>query len=153
LSITCHIIAIGKNKDADLQRLIDEYTKRLSWKIIFTELPVLNVSDAERKSREADLIRQAIPAKAIKICLDERGKNIGSEEFAGKLQNYFTNQQSTIAFVIGGADGLDEIFRKEADFVISFGALTWPHMMVRLMLVEQLYRASTILSGHPYHRV
>ena len=153
MSITCHIIAIGKNKDADLQRLIDEYTKRLAWKIVLTELPVLNVSDAERKLREAELIRNAIPPKAVRILLDERGKNIGSEEFAGKLQNYFTNQQSTIAFVIGGADGLDETFRKEADFVISFGALTWPHMLVRLMLVEQLYRASTILSGHPYHRV
>jgi 23S rRNA (pseudouridine1915-N3)-methyltransferase len=153
LSINCHIIAIGKNKDADLQRLIDEYIKRLSWKITFTEIAAPNVSDAERKSREADLLRAAIPAKAIRICLDERGKNIGSEEFAGKLQNYFTNQQSTLAFVIGGADGLDDPFRREADFVISFGALTWPHMMVRLMLVEQLYRASTILDGHPYHRV
>lgn len=153
MSITCHIIAIGKNKDADLQRLIDEYVKRLSWKIIFTELPVLNVSDAERKSREAEQLRQAIPAKAVKICLDERGKNIGSEVFANQLQTYFSNQQSTLAFIIGGADGLDETFRKEADYVISFGALTWPHMMVRLMLAEQLYRASTILSGHPYHRV
>lgn len=153
MSITCHIIAIGKNKDAGLQRLIDEYIKRLSWKVIITELPVLNVSDAERKSREAEQLRQAIPAKAVKICLDERGKNIGSEVFANQLQHYFTNQQSTLAFIIGGADGLDETFRKQADYVISFGALTWPHMMVRLMLVEQLYRASTILSGHPYHRV
>jgi len=153
LSITCHIIAIGKNKDTALQRLIDEYVKRLSWKIVFTELPVLNVSDAERKSREAEQLRVAIPARAIKICLDERGKNIGSEAFAAQLQHYFSNQQSTLAFIIGGADGLDETFRKEADFVISFGALTWPHMMVRLMLAEQLYRASTILSGHPYHRV
>jgi 23S rRNA (pseudouridine1915-N3)-methyltransferase len=153
LSINCHIIAIGKNRDADLQRLIDEYIKRLSWKITFTELAAPNVSDAERKSREADLLRAAIPPKAVRIFLDERGKNMGSGEFADKLQNYFTNQQSTLAFIIGGADGLDDPFRREADFVISFGALTWPHMMVRLMLVEQLYRASTILDGHPYHRV
>ena len=153
MSITCHIIAIGKNKDADLQGMIDDYTKRLSWKITFTEIPAPQVSDAERKSREADLIRNVLPPKAVRIMLDERGKNIGSEEFANKLQNYFTNQQSTIVFVIGGADGLDESLRKEADLLLSFGALTWPHMMVRLMLIEQLYRASTILSGHPYHRV
>jgi 23S rRNA (pseudouridine1915-N3)-methyltransferase len=153
VSIHCHIIAIGKNKDAGLQRLIDEYIKRLSWKITFTELAAPNVSDAERKSREADLLRATIPEKAIRIVLDERGENPDSIKFANKLQQFFLSQHSTFAFVIGGADGLDETFRKEAHLAISFGAMTWPHMMVRLMLVEQLYRASTILSGHPYHRV
>lgn len=153
MSITCHLIAVGKNKDANLQTLIDDYTKRLPWKFIMTEIPAPNVSDAERKSREAELIRAAIPPKAVTVFLDERGKNMTSVEFAKKLEHYFLNQQSTLAVIIGGADGLDESLRREADLCLSFGALTWPHMMVRLMLAEQLYRVSTILAGHPYHRV
>lgn len=153
MSITCHLIAIGKNKDTHLQSLIDEYIKRLPWKLTVTEIPAPNVSDAERKIREADLIRAALPPKAVTIFLDERGKNMGSVEFANKLNQFFLNGQSTIAVIIGGADGLDESLRREADLCLSFGALTWPHMMVRLMCVEQLYRASTILAGHPYHRV
>lgn len=153
MSISCHLIAVGKNKDSHLQKLIDDYVKRLPWKLTITEIPAPNVSDAERKMREADLIRAAIPAKAVTIYLDERGKNMGSVEFANKLNHFFLNGHSTIAVIIGGADGLDESLRREADLCLSFGALTWPHMMVRLMCVEQLYRASTILSGHPYHRV
>lgn len=153
MSITCHLIAVGKNKDAGLQRLIDDYIKRLPWKFSITEIPAPNVSDAERKAREGELIRAALPPRAIKIFLDERGENMTSVQFAKKLEHFFLNQNSTIAFVIGGADGIDDTLRREADWCISFGALTWPHMMVRLMLVEQAYRASTILAGHPYHRV
>ncbi|MDB5478631.1 MAG: rRNA ((1915)-N(3))-methyltransferase RlmH [Alphaproteobacteria bacterium] len=153
MSVSIHLIAIGKNKDAELQRLIDDYTKRLSWKFTLTELPAPNVSDAERKMREAELIRAALPAKSVHIILDERGENVDSVAFAQKIQHYFTAQQSSLCFIIGGADGLDDTLRREADWRVSFGALTWPHMLVRLMLAEQLYRASTILSGHPYHRV
>lgn len=153
MSITCHLIAVGKNKDSRLQKMIDDYIKRLPWKLAITEIPAPNVSDAERKTREADLIRAAIPAKAVKIFLDERGKNMTSVDFARQLNHYFLNGHSTLAVIIGGADGLDESLRREADLCLSFGALTWPHMMVRLMCAEQLYRASTILSGHPYHRV
>ena len=153
MSITCHLIAVGKNKDSHLQKMIDEYIKRLPWKLTITEIPAPNVSDAERKAREADLIRAALPVKAVKIFLDERGKNMTSVDFAQQLNHFFLNGQSTLAVIIGGADGLDESLRREADLCLSFGALTWPHMMVRLMCAEQLYRASTILSGHPYHRV
>lgn len=152
MSVQCHIIAIGKNKDAGLQRLINDYLKRLNWKVSFTEITAPTVSDSERKSREADLLRREIPAKAIRIVLDERGDALTSVAFARKLEQHFLNQQSILAFIIGGADGLDETFRNESDWTLSFGALTWPHMLVRLMLVEQLYRASTILSNHPYHR-
>jgi len=152
MTITAHLIAIGKNKDANLQKLIDDYIKRLPWKFTLQELPAPNVSDAERKAREADLIRAALPPKAVKIFLDERGENLTSPQFAKKLEGFFQTQ-NTLAIIIGGADGIDETLRKEADLCLSFGALTWPHMMVRLMLTEQLYRASTILAGHPYHRV
>ena len=152
MTASVHLIAVGKNKDAHLQNLIDDYLKRLSWKFTLTEIPAPNVSDAERKSKEADLIRTAIPAKAVTIILDERGDNPDSIAFAKKIEQFLLNQSSQLVFIIGGADGIDETLRREADWVISFGKLTWPHMMVRLMLTEQIYRAGTILSGHPYHR-
>lgn len=153
MAASIHLIAVGKNKDTHLQTLIDDYIKRLSWKFTLVEIPAPNVSDAERKAREAELIRAAIPAKSVTIILDERGDNTDSVTFAKKLEQFFINQSSQLVFIIGGADGVDETLRKQADWVISFGKLTWPHMMVRLMLVEQIYRAGTILSGHPYHRV
>ena len=153
MTLSVHLIAVGKNKDKSLQNMIDDYLKRMPWKITVTEIAAPNVSDAERKIREAELIRAAIPAKSALIVLDERGENTDSVSFAKKLEQVAAHQSSTIAVVIGGADGIDESLRKDAQWIVSFGKLTWPHMMVRLMLVEQLYRASTILSGHPYHRV
>ena len=152
MSVTCHIISVGKNKDADLQRLIDDYMRRLPWKTVMTEIAPPQTSDAERREREAALIRAAIPEKAFLICLDERGASMDSVGFARRLEHVFTTQTPVIAVVIGGADGLDPSLRRQAGLCLSFGALTWPHMLVRLMLAEQLYRASTILSGHPYHR-
>jgi len=152
VSVSVTLIAVGKNKDAALQSLIDDYLKRMSWRVALVEIPAPNVSDAERKSREADLIRKALPEKCVKIFLDERGRNFDSVAFAKKIEQYFAHAQNNIAFVIGGADGLDETLRAEADLLLCFGQMTWPHMLVRLMLVEQLYRASAILAGHPYHR-
>lgn len=152
MTASVHIIALGKNKDSALQSLIDDYIRRTPWRITITELPVPNVADAERKAREAALIRAALPEKAVIIALDERGDNPDSVAFAKKLDHFFTMQSSQLAFVIGGADGLDDILRNDAHWRVSFGKLTWPHMLVRLMLAEQLYRASTILASHPYHR-
>lgn len=153
MSVHIQLIAVGKNKDKHLQALIDDYLKRLTWKFTLTEIVPPNVSDAERKSKEAELIRAVLPPKAVTVILDERGDNPDSVAFAKKLEQFFLNQASHIVFIIGGADGIDESLRREANWVISFGKLTWPHMLVRLLLVEQLYRAGTILSGHPYHRV
>jgi 23S rRNA (pseudouridine1915-N3)-methyltransferase len=148
-----HLIAIGKNKDKTLQGLIDEYLKRLSWDVKIVEIAAPQCSDLERKMREAELIRAALPPKATVILLDERGENVNSLQFADKIAHYQQHAQTSLAFVIGGADGLDATLQRGASWMVSFGKLTWPHMMVRLMLAEQLYRASTILSGHPYHRV
>ncbi len=89
---------------------------------------------------------------ALTVCLDERGKNIDSETFAGWIGEWRDAGRPELAFVIGGADGLDRDLRDGAERVLSFSALTWPHQLVRIMLAEQLYRATTILSGHPYHR-
>ncbi len=153
MTTSIHLIAVGKNKDSHLQALIDDYRKRLTWDFSITEIPAPNVADSERKAKEADLIRAAIHPKTLLIVLDERGDALDSISFAKKIENFFIHHSSHVTFVIGGADGLDDSLRKTAAWSVGFGKLTWPHMMVRLMLVEQLYRAGTILAGHPYHRV
>ena len=89
---------------------------------------------------------------AIIVALDEREKSLSSISFAGKISNWRDQGIRDVAFVIGGAYGLDESIRRQAHYAISFGAQTWPHMLVRGLLAEQLYRAQCILSGHPYHR-
>ncbi len=101
---------------------------------------------------EAELLARAVPAGAVLVTLDERGRVISSPEFAAQLARWRDAGRQDVAFVIGGADGIDPALRAKADFSISFGAMVWPHMLVRVMLAEQLYRAATILSGGPYHR-
>ena len=101
---------------------------------------------------EADLLDRAIPNGAKIITLDERGKLLTSPEFAKCLANVRDQGQGHLAFIIGGADGIDPSLRARADMSISFGSMVWPHMLVRVMLSEQLYRAASILAGSPYHR-
>ena len=102
---------------------------------------------------EADLLAKAVPAGALLVTLDERGKVLSSPEFAAQLARWRDDGRQDVAFVIGGADGIAPGLRERAAFSISFGRMVWPHMLVRVMLVEQLYRAATILGGGPYHRV
>jgi len=104
-----------------------------------------------RKVDEGATLRSALP-EGIRIALDERGKTIGSAAFATQLARWRDDGRPAVSFVIGGADGLDPAFVQEADLTLSFSPLTWPHQLVRIMLAEQLYRTTTILSGHPYHR-
>jgi len=101
---------------------------------------------------EADLLDRAVPSGAKIITLDERGKLLTSPEFSECLSNFRDQGQGHLAFVIGGADGIDPSLRARADMSISFGSMVWPHMLVRVMLGEQLYRAASILAGSPYHR-
>ncbi|MDB5474315.1 MAG: rlmH [Devosia sp.] len=108
-------------------------------------------SSASRKSDEARALRAALPDGII-VALDERGKSIGSEAFAHQVGKWRDDGRPAASFVIGGADGLDPGFVRDADLILSFSPLTWPHQLVRIMLAEQLYRVTTILSGHPYHR-
>lgn len=147
-----YLISVGKQKDPAISSLVDEYRKRMHGRI--TDI-VLNASSASaplrRQEEEARAIRQALPPQYKMIVLDERGKNLGSPELAGLIQKW-TEDGFSLAFIIGGADGLHESLRQEAHYCLSFGKLTWPHRMVRLMLYEQIYRAHTINTGHPYHR-
>jgi 23S rRNA (pseudouridine1915-N3)-methyltransferase len=109
-------------------------------------------SAAARKADEGRTILEHLPGDVRLIALDERGKTIDSHGFAQQLTHWRDDGKAGVSFVIGGADGLDPDFVKRADLMLSFSPLTWPHQLVRIMLAEQLYRATTILSGHPYHR-
>ena len=106
---------------------------------------------AELKRAEAALIAKAIPKNSLLVALDRRGRELTSEELAERIKRW-RDEGRNLAFVIGGAEGLDDSVRDNADFVLSFGPATWPHMLVRIMLAEQLFRAQAILKGHPYHR-
>ena len=109
-------------------------------------------SAASRKTDEAKALAMHLPEGGIVVALDERGKSIGSEDFSRRLGRWRDDGKPAVSFVIGGADGLEPGFVAGADLTLSFSPLTWPHQLVRIMLAEQLYRATTILSGHPYHR-
>jgi 23S rRNA (pseudouridine1915-N3)-methyltransferase len=106
-----------------------------------------------RKREEAALLEKALPTDAVLVLLDERGKAIGSEDFAGLIGRWRDDGKREVMIAIGGADGLEPALHARADAVLCLGKLTWPHQLVRILIAEQLYRATTILSGHPYHRV
>jgi len=106
----------------------------------------------ERRRDEAGRLRVQIAKGAALIVLDERGKNLGSADLAERIGGLRDGGRRHLALVIGGPDGIDPALRGEAELVLSFGLLTWPHQLVRVMLAEQLYRVTTILAGHPYHR-
>ena len=135
-----HIIArgkIGRGPEADL---VDRYLKRIDWPTKVSELP--------------DRGKDGPPAAAnsVSVVLDERGETLASSELAGLLERWRDGGKREARFLIGAADGHDEEQRRSADLLLSFGAATWPHLLVRAMLAEQLFRATSILAKHPYHR-
>ena len=116
------------------------------------EFPESRAGSAEaRKDEEARVLAAALP-EGVRIVLDEHGKSISSQDFAARLGRWRDDGRPAASFVIGGADGHGRELVDNADLTLSFSPLTWPHQLVRIMLAEQLYRATTILSGHPYHR-
>ena len=156
------IFAVGKLKAGPEKELAARYLDRFAKAGPAIGLEFLKVAElsesrasntATRKSEEAAMLEKALPDGAFYIALDERGKALDSQVFAETLGSWRDQGQRDLAFVIGGADGLDPAFRDRAALVLNLGKLTWPHQLVRIMLAEQLYRAVTILSGHPYHRV
>jgi len=147
------VAAIGKFKKSPAEAIFTSYIKRIPWKIELKELEAKKGLEGEQlKAAEAGLLLSAIPKSGKIIALDERGKNISSVELADVISSWQSNGCSSVSFIIGGADGLNADMRKKADFILSFGKLTWPHMLIRPMLAEQIYRVHTIISGHPYHR-
>lgn len=152
-----HICAIGRLRAGPEKTLIDDYLDRTGKTGRALGLGPASVSEAEDKkgggmSAEAALLERMIPGGAAIVCLDERGKLMKSPDFANQLARWRDDGIRDAAFLIGGADGLDPSLRARADLSISFGKMVWPHMLARVMLAEQLYRATTILAGSPYHR-
>lgn len=138
-------ITVGKLKNDPLLDVFDDYRKRLVWKFSLIELDGRTQAD-----QNARILERLSPSAAL-VVLDERGKSLSSRDFAAKIEHW-QSAFSGVQFVIGGADGLSDDIRKKATMLLSFGAQTWPHMLARIMLMEQIYRAQQILSGHPYHR-
>jgi len=154
------IAAIGRMKAGPERELVVRYLERAggSGKALgltgfdVTELAESRASSAAaRKVEEARALSGALPDGVV-VALDERGKSMGSEALADEIARWRDAGRPAASFVIGGADGLDPQFVAKADLVLSFSPLTWPHQLVRIMLAEQLYRTTTILAGHPYHR-
>jgi 23S rRNA (pseudouridine1915-N3)-methyltransferase len=135
---------------SELQAL---YTGRLNPPPTIVELDEKRkLPPAQLQAREAELILAALPQRARLVALDERGQPWSSRDLADRLATWRDEGLATLAFAIGGADGLGRPVFGQADAVLSLGAMTWPHLLVRGMLLEQLYRAQQILAGHPYHR-
>lgn len=136
------------------QSLMSDYLKRLPWKHSVTEIDIKKqaANAEERKLREAERLLATVPDGAALVALDETGKSLTSRAFAGRIDDWQSTGYSHIAFVIGGADGLHSTILQKADLKLAFGTLTWPHMLVRVLLAEQIYRAWSINAGHPYHR-
>ena len=147
------VLAVGRQKAGPEKILFDTYAKRITWPFEIIEvMEHRKLSSSELKQREGALLLAKIPDGAVVIVLDERGKELDSRGLAGKIEGWRDNGLRHIVFIIGGADGIDEPLKKRANLIISLGRMTWPHMLVRAMLAEQIFRAQSILAGHPYHR-
>ncbi len=151
------ICAVGKLRASPERDLITDYLARFDRTGRALGLGPATVIEVEDKKgggadAEADLLLKAVPNGALICLLDERGKTLSSPKFSSQLANWRDTGRQDIAFLIGGADGFTDAMRSKADFLLSFGAMVWPHMLARVMLSEQLYRAATIDAGLPYHR-
>jgi 23S rRNA (pseudouridine1915-N3)-methyltransferase len=155
------VAAVGRLKQGPERELAERYRKRAAEAgrsaglsaVDVIEIKESRAADAARRMVEESIaIANVIPERAATAILDARGKTISSAAFAGRLQEWRQQNKPAVVFIIGAADGLAPGLREKATLAIAFGTATWPHQLVRVMLLEQLYRAVTILSGHPYHR-
>lgn len=146
------IIAIGRLKKGPLFELSQDYMKRTNWTLKLIELESKLTEAKAVKEDEGRRIAEYVDGRAFVIVMDEKGNGLRSLDFANTLQNLQSTGEQHIQFIIGGADGLTDEIRGRANLLLSFGQQTWPHMLARVMLLEQIYRAQQILSGHPYHR-
>ena len=155
------VAAVGRLKRGPETELAERYRKRAEQTgrnlglraVEIVEIRESRADDANKRMLEESIaLATIIPDGAVTVLLDERGENIGSAGFAALIGQWRAANKPAAVFLIGGADGLSPSLRDKATLRLSFGAATWPHQMVRVMLLEQLYRATTILTGHPYHR-
>jgi 23S rRNA (pseudouridine1915-N3)-methyltransferase len=155
------VAAVGRLKQGPERELADRYRDRVAKAgraVALRDIEVIEVAEsrarepARRITEEGIALAQLVPDGAVRIALDERGESLGTASFTVALERWRDAGRASAIFLIGGADGLAPHLREEADLVLAFGTATWPHQLVRIMLLEQIYRAVTILSGHPYHR-
>lgn len=151
------LAAVGRLKKGPEAALVEDYLTRFARTGRALGLPPVTLHEVEARAgggmaAEAELLTRAVPAGAARVVLDERGDLPDSPAFAARLAAW-RDEARDVCFIIGGADGIDPSLRARADWQISLGRMVWPHMLVRVMLAEQLYRAATILAGSPYHRV
>lgn len=152
-SMRIEILTIGRARAGPERALYQTYADRIAWPLTLRELEEKRrLPPSEVKAREGALLLEALPAGAAVLALDETGIELSSKQFAKRLGRLRDDGRAAVAFVIGGADGLSDAVRARADLMLSLGRQTWPHMLVRAMLAEQIYRAQQILAGHPYHR-
>jgi 23S rRNA (pseudouridine1915-N3)-methyltransferase len=146
------VLAVGRARNGPEQQLFADYIRRLPWPLDLREIDDRGGDDAGRGRREGARILAALPDNATLVALDPGGRQHSSEAFARHLANWRDDGVRDLAFAIGGSDGLDEAVLKRADAKLCLGAMIWPHLLARVMLAEQLFRAHSILTGHPYHR-
>ncbi|HEY7661571.1 MAG TPA: 23S rRNA (pseudouridine(1915)-N(3))-methyltransferase RlmH [Xanthobacteraceae bacterium] len=155
------VAAVGRLKQGPERELAERYRKRAAdagrgvgvTAFDIVEIKESRAGDAGRRMLEESIaIANIIPERAATVILDERGESMSSPAFAGLLRDWRSQNTPAVVFIIGAADGLAPTLREQASLAIAFGSATWPHQLIRIMLLEQLYRAITILSGHPYHR-
>lgn len=155
------VAAIGRLKRGPETELAERYRKRAAQTgrgLGLREIEIVEIRESraadpgKRMVEESIALANVIPPDATVVLLDSRGDNLDSASFASRLGQWRSDDRAAVVFIIGGPDGLAESLRKDADLRLAFGAATWPHQMARIMLLEQLYRAMTILGGHPYHR-
>jgi len=150
------ILAIGKKHDSKLEASIKDYTSRLNhyvkceWKLVEAKITA-SMNDDQIRRKESDTLRVHISDSDVVTLLDERGTELVSPALAGRIQKFMNSGVQNVIFIIGGAYGVDELLMQRADFILSLSKLVFPHQLVRLILVEQLYRAHTILAGEKYH--
>jgi 23S rRNA (pseudouridine1915-N3)-methyltransferase len=148
------IAVVGRLKAGPEKALYDLYAKRITWPLALREVEERRkLSAAERMGRESALLLDACPAGATLVALDRRGKALDSAGLARWIGSRIDSGAADLAFLVGGAEGHSEGLLKRAALVLSFGPMTFPHLLARILLVEQLYRAQQILAGHPYHRI
>jgi 23S rRNA (pseudouridine1915-N3)-methyltransferase len=155
------VAAVGRLKQGPERDLAQRYRERIAKTgrtVGVQEIELIEIAESRareaqrRKTEESIALAQLIPEGAAKVLLDERGEDLDSAAFTKQLQRWRDQGRSAAVFLIGGPDGVAPNLREDADLCLAFGAATWPHQLVRIMLLEQLYRAVTILAGHPYHR-
>jgi 23S rRNA (pseudouridine1915-N3)-methyltransferase len=155
------VVAVGRLKQGPERELAERYRKRAADTgravglsgVEIIEIRESRAADAERRMLEESIaIANVLPERAVVVLLDQRGESMSSSSFAGRLSGWRAENKPVVAFVIGGHDGLAPTMREKANLAIAFGPATWPHQLLRIMLLEQIYRAMTIQVGHPYHR-